>query len=64
LPSSYFANDEIFVPSSSYPNGGEPQIFMTDPPPFTSTPEPTSLILLGTGLLGAVGMMRRKIVKS
>lgn len=62
LPSSYFANDEIFVPSSSYPNGGEPQIFMTDPPPSTSTPEPTSLILLGTGLLGTVVVMRRKRV--
>jgi hypothetical protein len=60
-PSSYFGNDVAFVPingTQSY--GGEPQIFMTDPIPPAVAPEPTSLVLLGTGLFGAVAFMRRK----
>ena len=64
-PSSSYANDDVFVPSDSYPNGGEPQLFMTDPLPAAAiTPEPTSLILLGTGLLGTFGLMRRKYARA
>jgi hypothetical protein len=59
LPASTFANDVLFVPTN-YTVGSEPQLFMTNPPPPAITPEPTSLVLLGTGLLGAVGFMRRK----
>jgi hypothetical protein len=59
-PSGYYGNDVAFVPSDSYPNGGEPQILMANPIPPAVAPEPTSLVLLGTGLLGTVAFMRRK----
>jgi PEP-CTERM motif len=63
LPSSYFANDVAFLPDPSGSRtwtDGQPQIFITDPPPAT-TPEPGSLTLLGTGLIGAFGLARRKL---
>jgi len=65
LPSSAFATDALYTPSGSYPNGGEPQEFMVDPPPplvLTVTPEPDSLILLATGLFGAAFLVHRKQV--
>jgi hypothetical protein len=64
---SFDANDTVFVPLGSGSGtwtDGQPQIFMVDPLPPAATPEPSSLFLLGTGLLGTVGMMRQRMLKT
>ena len=71
-PASAYNRFRILIPlAGTQSQGGLPQIFIEDPPPSITpelnslnTPEPNSMVLLGSGLLGCVGFFCRKLRKA
>ncbi len=56
------ANIGSILISTSSPNGAVNNFAINDPGFTYATPEPGSMALLGSALLGAVGMLRRKLL--